>query len=679
VSKRHGAAAVALAACILLATSVAALVWPRLFASTPHGVARLVASSCGEGSRSSCTTRQLELSPGRYWVEADSPTADRIKLEFEVGAGATARTLLLPARADALSASLRRQGGPPVRTTEAGGGFRRRVLLFEPAVTGRLLVVLERPPVASESLRVDEVGLFASDVGLLRDERPFLRSLPDRRVYYGLLGRFLLGLALAGLLAASLLPARMARPMVALFALALTLAVATLELWLAHNPFWYKSRDLRILLASGPVQESVGANLNYGMYLGSRLLQGEGITFAPSRVPWERTPGYAFFGALAGLLAGYRTDIFTIGVHLVMLHVVCLAVANGVFVAAASTMMRPAAALAVAIAIAFMPNQLANTQVDSIMVPVYLLSAAALCRYLDRCRNGALPRRFDHVLVHGTFALWFLMRPDGMVGWAAVSLVLYWRRWRWLAVPAATWLAIGLSWGAYKYRYTGEFSMTTNTVGDNAWIGLWQVPHKFRWQTADHSYFEWAAAKGVPPTSKVASDTALREVARFALTYPVYAAHLVVHRLLEFVDLNAFNGVVNYPHVVYDRLRGTAVVALVVVFVVCLAVGHESRRTLLVGWPLLFNLPLFLIFFSDGMRHVAPVTAALFASTLPALLEPAFYGTLWRRRRKTVAVGAAVVLLWLGGRWVDGTLLASDAWRYWTPFLDPAPFAWYLR
>jgi hypothetical protein len=679
VTLRIRAAAAVLAACIALAAGVALLVWPRLFSSTPDGVGQLVTATCGEGPGRACSVKQLELSPGRYWIEAGAPTAHRVTLVFEVRAGAVARALLLPARSDALSVSVRRGNGAAVGATEAGGGFRRRVLQLEEAAGGHLVVTIERPPGASENLRVEEVGLFASDARLLGDERPFLTSLPDRRVYYGLLGRACLGLAFGGLLAALLLPVRLARTMVTAFALVLTLAAAALELWLVHNPYWQHSRDLRVMLASGPVQENVAANLNYGMYLGSRLLQGEGITFGPGWVPWERTPGYAFLGALAGLLAGYRTDIFTIGLYLVMLHVLSLAIANGVFVAAASRLMRPAAALAVALVIAFMPNQLANTQVDSIMVAVYLLSASALCRYLYRSGQGAVPPLRDHLLVHGAFALWFLMRPDGVVGWAAVSLLLYWRRWRWLALPAALYLALGLSWGAYKYQYTGEFSMATNTVGDNAWIGLWQVPHKFRWQTADPSYFAWAAAKGVPPTSKIASDTALREVTRFVLTYPVYTIHLVVHRLIELVDVNCLNGVLSYPHVVYERLRGPAVVALVFVFAACLVLGHAARRTLLVGWPLLFNLPLFLIFFSDGMRHVAPVTAALFASTLPPLLEPALYRTLWQRRRAALAIAAIVVLLWLGGRWVDRALLASDSLRYWTPFLDPAPFAWYLR
>ena len=106
----------------------------------------------------------------------------------------------------------------------------------------------------------------------------------------------------------------------AAFVLFLTLAATSLELWLVHNPYWYRARDLRVMLASGPVQDGVGANLNYGMYLGSRLLQGEGVTFGPGWVPWERMPGYGFFGALAGLVAGYKTDIFTIGLVSIELH-----------------------------------------------------------------------------------------------------------------------------------------------------------------------------------------------------------------------------------------------------------------------------------------------------------------------------------------------------------------------
>jgi hypothetical protein len=390
-------------------------------------------------------------------------------------------------------------------------------------------------------------------------------------------------------------------------------------------------------------------------------------------------PGYAFFGALAGLLAGYKTDIFTIGLVSIELHVLFLALANAVFAVAAGRVMRPGVAVAAALVVSFMPNQLANTQADSIMVPVYLLTASALCLYLDCERRRGWPSLPYHLLVHLSFALWFLIRPEGVVGWAALSAILYFRHWRYLALPAALYLAIGLSWATYKYRYTREFSMTTNTVGDNAWIGLWQAPHKFRWQTADDSYFEWASRVGVPAMSKRASDAALREVARFAATYPVYMVHLFLHKFLLFVDKDAFNGVMAYPRLAYERLCGPAIWCLLGIVTLCLVLPHEGRRTLFMGWPLLFNLSPFLLFFCDSMRHVAPVSASLLVTALPALTEPGLYRALARRRLRAACVTAAFVAAWIVLRWAHQALLVSDHWRYWTPFLDPAPFAWYLR
>jgi len=268
----------------------------------------------------------------------------------------------------------------------------------------------------------------------------------------------------------------------------------------------------------------------------------------------------------------------------------------------------------------------------------------------------------------------------GVVGWAALSLILYWRSPRYLALPAALYLAIGLSWGAYKRQYTGEFSMTTNTIGDNAWISLWQAqPSKFRWQTMDDSYFEFETHLDEKPRSKRASDAALREVARFAATYPVYVAHVALHKFVAFVDVNVFNGIVNYPRLDYERLRGPAVWFLMAVVVLSLVLPYEGRRALLLGWPLVFNLPLFLFFFSDDMRHVAPVTASLLVTGVVPLFEASFYRTLATRRRRVLGVATAFVGLWFLLHWADAALLASDRWRYWTPFLDPAPFQWYLR
>ncbi len=668
------------------AAGVVVVVWPRLFDSTPDGVGTLASARCEGVPTAGCTVSVLEISRGRLWLEARGPGARRIVADFDLPAtDAPPRALLLAAAAVDLAPSVLRagpSGWQAVAAREVAKGSRRRLLEIEGLKSGdRLRLVLELEPAPQEAqtrMRVEEVGFFASERALVRDDRRVLRGLTDRRVYYGILARACVGLAWLGTIAAFFVPRSKAPRVAAAFTFFLSLAAACVELWVVHNPYWHQARDLRVLLASGPVQEGVGANLNYGMYLGSRLLQGEGLTFGPGWVPWERMPGYGFFGALAGLVAGFKTDIFSIGLASIKLHLLFFAAASAAFVAAATRVMRPGVAVGVAALVCFMPNQLANTQADSIMVSVYLLTAAALCLYLDRERAGAFPPFRYHVLVHLSFALWFFTRPEAVVGWAALSLLLYRRAWRYLLLPAALYLAIGLSWGAYKYQYTGEFSMTTNTVGDNAWIGLWQVPSKFRWQTKDESYFEWAAKVGVPPTSKRASDVALREVVRFGATYPVYVTHLAFHRFLDFVNVNVFNGVIAYPHVVYERWRGPAVFTLMGVVVLCLALPHEGRRMLFLGWPVLFNLPLFLLFFSDGMRHVAPCTASLLVSAVPPLLEPGFYRMLERRRLASLGIAVAFVAVWFLAQWADLALLASDRWRYWTPFLDPAPFAWYL-
>ncbi len=689
MTRAHRAGWALLVSSTLGSAFVALLVWPRLFDSTPPGLGRLVAARCDGALDAPCAVKTLALGTGRYWLHASAPTVDRLSVEIQtLPRDQAPAVLLLGGGGGKLAVAVERADGrsgwQSVATSGESRGQRRRVLSLAGIHVGdRIRVSLAREPGSGDSqggLQLDEIGLFTSEHRLLADARSFLTGVPDRRLYNGLLTRACQWLAVLGALGAFLVPAgpraSWAR---AAFVLALTLAVACLELWVLHNPYWFHARDLRVMLASGPVQEGIGANLNYGMYLGSRLLQGEGVTFGPRWVPWERMPGYAFFGALAGLIAGYKTDIFTIGLFSIALHVAFLGIANAAFAAAAAHVMHPGVAVAAALAVTFMPNQLANTQADSIMVPIYLLTAAALCLYLDRERLGGWPPFHCHLLVHLAFALWFVTRPEGVVGWAAISAILYFRRWRYLALPAVLYLAIGLPWALYKRQYTGEFSMTTNTVGDNAWIGLWQVPNKFRWQTADASYFEWAERVGVPAMSQQASSKALREVARFSLTYPVYVVHLFLHKFVLFVDAHAFTGNVTFPRLDYNRLSGPGVFALLCVVALGLTLPHEGRRTLLLGWPLFFNVTLFLLFFWDGMRHTAPVTAALFVTAIPVLAEPGFYRALASRRRRAASVVAAFVAAWFVLRWADAALLASDAWRYWTPFLDPAPFAWYLR
>jgi hypothetical protein len=266
------------------------------------------------------------------------------------------------------------------------------------------------------------------------------------------------------------------------------------------------------------------------------------------------------------------------------------------------------------------------------------------------------------------------MRADAVPGWAAMSLILYWRAWRYLALPAALYLAIGVSWGLYKYRYTGDFSMTTSNLGNVAWVGLWQVPNRFKWKTDDESYFAWMREVGLPPTSQRASRAALREVLRFTLTYPIYVPHLMLHRSLDYLDLFApgKSNPVSFPHAPLHYLRAPLVWALWGVIALCLCLGYEARRTLYLAWPLFFNLPIFLFFFSDGPRHVAPALTAQVVAALPPLCEAGFYRTLLGQRRKALALAAVFVAAWFLAHKVDEFVLASDRVRYWAPVLDPA-------
>jgi hypothetical protein len=115
-----------------------------------------------------------------------------------------------------------------------------------------------------------------------------------------------------------------------------------------------------------------------------------------------------------------------------------------------------------------------------------------------------------------------------------------------------------------------------------------------------------------------------------------------------------------------------AIVGLLTIIGLCLAVDHERRRTLLFGWPLLFNAPLFWVMFASEGRFYAAIPIALLTAAVPPLFEGRFYARLAARPWRTASVLACAAVLAVAAWPFHDWLLRADAFRYWTPFLDPA-------
>jgi hypothetical protein len=91
-------------------------------------------------------------------------------------------------------------------------------------------------------------------------------------------------------------------------------------------------------------------------------------------------PGYGLFNALAGVVAGFKSDLLTIGLSTIKLHVLLFALANAFFVANARRVLHPGIVLAAAALVAFLPNQLALTS-------TWALPSGSSCGQMP-CRAG---------------------------------------------------------------------------------------------------------------------------------------------------------------------------------------------------------------------------------------------------------------------------------------------------
>src|SRR5262249_33435830 len=206
--------------------------------------------------------------------------------------------------------------------------------------------------------------------------------------------------------------------------------------------------------------ESSGStgNLTGGLYAGTRLLQGLGITVPPGMVEWHRMPGYALFCAAAAAL-GHTRDVIDVAIMVIVLQAALYSAAVGVLVAAAHPVVGVPVAWLLGVLLTLMPKQVALTQPDSLVVPLAILTLAALCSVCARTRTSGTAPQERYPFVVATFAAWFVVRNDVLPGWFAISALPAVRRWLLILVTATVVAAIAITWALYKRQYRHEFDL----------------------------------------------------------------------------------------------------------------------------------------------------------------------------------------------------------------------------
>ena len=640
-----------------------------VLAGTPPPVPATIAARCrAAGAPGACDARTMQLNVGRYRVWTATP-ANTLTIDLDPAVPSRARTLMVRIASPQTAALTIGSSHAPIEIAEGG-----RTVAPLAAVGPTTLSFAAPGDSAAAAIVVDEIGVYEDSRGLLSDVRPLFPAIPPARFHGAIVDRAVASLCLFSAVAAFFLPPAPLRKWTPLVLPIVCFSLCVLDLAVLFSPYF--AHDLRVMYASGPLQERPGSNLNGGLYQASRLLAGQGLTTIDGVVPWERMPGYGLFCAVAAVLFGHDT-LVDLALSAVLLQTIFYCAALGVFVWAAARVVTPAAAWTVGLVVAWLPKQLGFTQADAIIAPVALLILAALCIRLERMRRGeAVPLHVD-VAVHASFALWFAMRPDVLPAWLVVSLVLHWKTWRRLLVPLALFLAIGGSWGGYKARYTAEFTMTTTSAGASLFCGLFEVPSRFRFAQActDVTYFDWIE-QNTPfrPQSAAANAFATREVLRFWATYPGHVVVMAYDKMMRLVNGDVWPGYATpLQTFVFSALpRSWIVLPLLTIVAVCAAIDYERRRTLLLAWPVFLNAPLFWVLFASLGRFYSAAGVALVAAALPPLLETDFYRAAAARPWRTASVVGCAALFAVTAWPLHDWLLRNDAFHYWTPLLDPA-------
>ena len=635
-----------------------------VLAGTPPPVPSTIVASCRGAGGGACAVSTLRLNAGRYRVWTTGP-AESLEVNVEPANGEQPHDVM--ARVASPAAAMLSVGSRPAVEVASGG----RVVL---PVAGRGPVTVTVDAHSTPApIVVDEVGVYPDAAGLLSDPRIFFNAIPATRYHSTIVPRAVVGLCAFTLLAACFLPSASVRRLSPFVLPIVCFSLCFVDLTALFSP--YLDRDLRVMYASGPLQEAAGSNLNGGLYEASRLLDGKGFTTRDGTVPWERMPGYGLFCVAAAVLFGHDT-LVDVAISAVLLQTIFYCVAVGVFAWAAARLFHPAAVWTTGLIVAWLPKQLGYTQADALIAPIALLIAAALCVRIALARNDRpIPLGVD-VAIHVAFACWFLMRPDVLPGWLVVSVFLHWRHRRRLLLPLACFLVIGATWGAYKARYTGEFSLTTTSVGASLFCGLSEVPSKFRLAVpcTDERYFDWIQ-QNTPfrPQSVAANSFATREVLRFWLTYPGHVVVMLYGKMLQTVNGDVWPGYVTELQASVFRVvpRYPVVLSLLAIIALSIALGYRRSGTLLLAWSLALDAPLFWVMFSSLGRFYSGVGIALLVASIPLAFEREFYASLARRPWRTASILACVALFAVTAWPLYDWLLRNDTLHYWTPFLDP--------
>jgi hypothetical protein len=629
-----------------------------------------ITATCQPGAgRASCEVAVVRLNPGRFYLSTRGAAAS-LSVAIDDGAASTQSHALLvrPEAAGRLRLGVNAGTATATEFDRDAPHAGERVIVDLPGASplGRRITFVAQSH--DDPIVISELGFFADGRGLLPSGP--LTGRPSAVSFYSTVAALVtLAVCVFVVAAAWLAPEAMRRPLPWLLA-ALCLAVCVLDLGTMFSPRW--SRDIRSMYGAELIRSGNNGNLTGGLYEGSRLVQGLGETTAPGVVAWHRMPGYGLWCGLAALI-GRTTDVVEIAMVVILLQVLLYGAAVGIFVAVAWRLFGVPMACLLGVLIVLLPKQVNSTEVDSIVAPIVLLVLSAIVVMLSTTPRGEAPSVRAWLLVNAAFALWFMMRNDVLPGWIVVSVGLAGWRWRRLAVPLALMASVALPWAFYKRQYSHEFNLMPTNAGEVLFLSLCEVPGAFPYECTDSGYFAWANRIGADsPTSRRASSLAIAEVVRHWVTYPIHLGFMVLVKLRRCLVDESFPGFRTRLGALYSGFMRQGLFACLLTLVgVSLAVDHQRQRSMLLGWPLFLNMPIFLIVFDSAGRFYAAAAVSLIVTAVPLLFERGFAVQLRRHGWRAAVVVGCAALFMAGGPRVEAWVQANDALHYWAPLLDP--------